>query len=901
MKSRIWTFLFLLLLPIISLAQKEANIWYFGTKAGLDFSYSPPKVLLDGALRSHEGSAIMADKNGDLLFYTNGETVWNKYHQVMENGTELGGHSSARQSSVIVPKPGDAGLHYLFTMDANENRYENGLMFSVIDINENNGLGKVVEKGTKLHHPGSEGLSATGSCLDGEAQEYWVLAGNVDQPEKVYAYKVDSSGVHKEPVISSFSVKKSINYIKFSPTASKLVLVDDMLNNDDQDRQIIIADFDFSTGLIFNPYYVSVKRSFYFTQAEFSPNGKYLYISDGTQILQINLSENYRITSSLEIETEKHEFQLGPDGNIYIATNKTFLSAILRPNEAGLKGKYRENYIDLKGRSVSIGLPNFVRSYFYNGLNPDAGKDTLLCSSQPLTLGTPAENGTSYQWYPAENLSADNISQPVFQFQNTTDTIQEFEYILTAYNEVCAKKDTIRIQVLPAPPEVIIGSRSVCPGVEGTEYKVPEKESYSYQWEVEGGVIVSGKESATMVADWGPANPEARVRLLSMDSFGCQESVLELPVRINVELETETPRGPSEVCANQQQDVNYFVTNTNGSVYTWGISGGMIKTGQGSHQVSIDWNGTGIHQLWLQERSVTKDTICFGVSDTLKVLVFEDTTSIALDYVSINFEDEKQADIKGNKLQNALASGMFFLFRREWGSEAWEQAGEFLSGDFFFSDGPLSSDEVSYEYKISSQNPCNQEISSLPHRTILLKGKADNETDQVILEWNHYQGWKEGVEEYEVWRRIDEDTVYHLFAVAGTQTEYFSESGKDGFEHHYRVKAKEAGTSQTSWSNEISLRFQHELKIPNVFTPNGDEFNQTFEIPKLEMYPDNELTIYNRWGTVVYQQEAYNGQWDGRGSPPGVYFYYLRLNKVNRHFRGWVQVMKPDESNGREN
>ena len=60
MISKFWVFVFLQIIPIICIAQNETNIWYFGKRAGLDFSYSPPKPLLDGALETHEGSAVMA-------------------------------------------------------------------------------------------------------------------------------------------------------------------------------------------------------------------------------------------------------------------------------------------------------------------------------------------------------------------------------------------------------------------------------------------------------------------------------------------------------------------------------------------------------------------------------------------------------------------------------------------------------------------------------------------------------------------------------------------------------------------------------------------------------------------------------------------------------------------------
>jgi len=72
---------------------------------------------------TNEGCSVLSDSNGALLFYTVGRTVWNKFHQVMKNGTGLPGHSSSTQSALIVPKPGSEYIYFIFTNDASENQF----------------------------------------------------------------------------------------------------------------------------------------------------------------------------------------------------------------------------------------------------------------------------------------------------------------------------------------------------------------------------------------------------------------------------------------------------------------------------------------------------------------------------------------------------------------------------------------------------------------------------------------------------------------------------------------------------------------------------------------------------------------------------------------------------------
>ncbi len=86
------------------------NVWYFGRKAGISFNapvtgQQIPYSISDGAMIADEGSSSVCDTSGNLLFYTNGLTVYNRNHQTMLNGTGLMGNISTDQSSIIVPHP----------------------------------------------------------------------------------------------------------------------------------------------------------------------------------------------------------------------------------------------------------------------------------------------------------------------------------------------------------------------------------------------------------------------------------------------------------------------------------------------------------------------------------------------------------------------------------------------------------------------------------------------------------------------------------------------------------------------------------------------------------------------------------------------------------------------------
>jgi len=82
---------------------------------------------------------------------------------------------------------------------------------------------------------------------------------------------------------------------------------------------------------------------------------------------------------------------------------------------------------------------------------------------------------------------------------------------------------------------------------------------------------------------------------------------------------------------------------------------------------------------------------------------------------------------------------------------------------------------------------------------------------------------------------------------------------------------------------------QGDIKIPTLFTPNGDGKNDAFEIRGLQLYAENELVIINRWGNEVYRQQNYQNNWRGDGLNEGTYYYLLRLKKTGGS--GW-EILK---------
>ena len=95
---------------------------------------------------------------------------------------------------------------------------------------------------------------------------------------------------------------------------------------------------------------------------------------------------------------------------------------------------------------------------------------------------------------------------------------------------------------------------------------------------------------------------------------------------------------------------------------------------------------------------------------------------------------------------------------------------------------------------------------------------------------------------------------------------------------------------------QVEVGYTSELYIPNIFTPNSDGENDTFQILNLEDFGENagvQLTITNRWGRQVYRAKNYTNAeaWDGGNLSDGVYFYHLILPDNTIH-NGWIEIWR---------
>ncbi len=399
--------LLLLFFALKSFSQKEANIWYFGEKAGLDFNTKPPTALTNGEINTFEGCSSFSDEDGNLLFYSDGITVWDKNHDEMkyEDGSfanDLKGNPSSTQSGMIIPKPGSTSIYYLFTVDDGPefdrfgNKTEDGKGLNAYTIDMSNGIGEVIEGPIDLSDGKFDDWTEKVAAVKGATcNTYWVVSAVDNQ---FYSYLVDVTGINTVPVISAVpNTAGRRGYLKISPDGTKLAIANQSNNFR---NSAILYDFNNATGQVSSSEIKLIDGiSGGLGQAyglEFSPDSKKLYVSTTSgfreTILDPTNAVNYKlfqfdlespdipgsikpIHQQIANSTDypqggfRGALQLGPDGKIYATIPiayfdgfATSLDVIENPTANAADIVFTKNAINLNGKFATQGLPPFIAS-----------------------------------------------------------------------------------------------------------------------------------------------------------------------------------------------------------------------------------------------------------------------------------------------------------------------------------------------------------------------------------------------------------------------------------------------------------------------------------------------------------------------------------------------------------
>lgn len=421
-----------------SYAQNEANIWWFGNKAGLDFNTNPPTVLNTTIpIFTYEGSATISDPvTGQLIFATDGITVWYPNGTVVPGGSGLRGNFSSAQSALIVPNPSNTNQWFIFTANVNPpNGTPYGHNYYVVT---RTGSALAVGSVNPLLGPtvSTEQLAALGDGAGG----YWIVTHGVGN-NTFYAFHVTSAGVVNTTAVTSnvgttISATDFISSMKVNSCQTKLALTN-------LGAGIVeVFDFNNASGSVTSLQYSKTGISNPYG-LEFSPNDAYLYYGTlGGQLYQLKMSTGVStLTGWVPPPNGVGNFgqlQLAPDRKIYVTSENTatnsYLGVISDPDSVYTKANYSNTGLQIASVNSYyplLGLPTFSRTFVSSTLTAFPGS-SAYCVNTDIPLSYSFSGAvTSQTWTvsPATGWSFTSGSNtdpnPTIRFtSNGTYTVQ---------------------------------------------------------------------------------------------------------------------------------------------------------------------------------------------------------------------------------------------------------------------------------------------------------------------------------------------------------------------------------------------------------------------------------------------------------------------------------------------
>jgi gliding motility-associated-like protein len=364
-------FFFLLCGTAHAQTENSANVWYFGDSCGLDFNLDPPEILYDGGTDGHCSSAF-CDSSGQFVLYTDGMKVFNAQHLVVEGGDSLLGIVTTPQGNLIVPQPLNPSIYYVF------NTYRTivdglGLHYCIVDMAQNNGLGKVIQDNKLL----SDAWDASEEVLGVKHQnnqDYWIITKKFFV-DSLVAFRLTGNGLITNGVMGkAFDAEDDARggFIKIS--YDKKFIIDTYI-----DDKTSVYTFDPSTGQTAFVHNLLLPTR---TGLEFSPDSKYIYLSDpkwdnltSKYIYEITQYEmryildppSFRNSGVIISRTRGFSLQMGRDGKIYgfgrNYDDNFYASVINEPWKKGVDCGYVENAFNFFPGHAQYGIPNVVMDY----------------------------------------------------------------------------------------------------------------------------------------------------------------------------------------------------------------------------------------------------------------------------------------------------------------------------------------------------------------------------------------------------------------------------------------------------------------------------------------------------------------------------------------------------------
>ncbi|RXK86661.1 PKD-like domain-containing protein [Filimonas effusa] len=478
---------------------------------------------------------------------------------------------------------------------------------------------------------------------------------------------------------------------------------------------------------------------------------------------------------------------------------------------------------------------------------------SVLCEGERIDLsGTANLPGVSFSWSDAAGkVLGTNAAYSVA----VAAPADGGAYFLTAVKEGCASSpESHSVHVKRLPVATITGNSSLCTGASLLLNAASDMGADSYKWTGPAGL--SSTQAVINIADVMADN--AGEYKLVVTKEGC----VSLPASSMVEVNSY-PKVTIQHSGSACDNASLLLTASSSlpdASYVWNWMGAKTT---GSQLSIAAVTGSQI----TASVNVTKSGCSTEESITLPV---KPSPVVAIQSVPDLCQNAAAVYLQAKETTGLPGAGVF--------------SGPFISAAGKFEPG-VSAGVYSFKYTYTTTDGC--EASAITAVQVKPAPKVNAGPDKTMYEGmgTYLEGTVSGSYKQFSWTPLTSATgneqMRPLVTPAQNTTYILSATNDYG----------------CSASDEVEVTVL-KFRVPTAFTPNGDGFNDKWNIPGLNKFPNARVEIFNRWGTRLYLSKGYSEPWDGKynGSlvPTGTYYYVIYLNDgINmKPVGGWVEVMR---------
>lgn len=365
---------------------KHDYTWIFGSSISTSEHFAFNFTQDTGSLKhiilpfafSNTNSCI-SDENGNLLLYFNGCDIANGRHEILENGSGFNagipgdfecpknyGYPGPYQSALILPQPDAENIYFVFYMryDDSPTSIDLSLLHAKVDLSYNQGKGIVLTKDIQVSGDSVVTMGKITAVRHANNEDWWIILfgkGQTNEYKRILFTKDTLMSLPKDTI--GVINEKPGGQVGFSPDGTKYMRY--------TPKGLMVMDFDRSNGLLSNFRFLPYTQQGVFIGATFSPNSRFIYLSDYDKIYQVDTWEE---ELSLDLVAEWDGYvdegwrvlfsmmQTGPDCRIYIASQNclNFVHIIMNPDEKGVACNVVQRALELKSSNCSFPhFPNF--------------------------------------------------------------------------------------------------------------------------------------------------------------------------------------------------------------------------------------------------------------------------------------------------------------------------------------------------------------------------------------------------------------------------------------------------------------------------------------------------------------------------------------------------------------